>query len=118
MNALNRLARGYEEAAESTRQELALAESQLRDFQTRQGAAFAHESYLKELSALREQLRVALSGTEAKEGQSAAEIAGRIKALRSRNSVEPAPEREAKTHCGRGAGDGAHPQASRGTRYC
>jgi hypothetical protein len=96
MNALNRLARGYEEAAESTRQELALAESQLGDFQTRQGAAFTHESYLKELSALRERLRVALSGVEAKEGESAAEIAGRIKGLRSQNSVEPAPEREAK----------------------
>jgi len=96
LNALNRLARGYEEAAESTRQELALARSQLRDFQTRQGAAFIHESYLKELSGLREQLRIALSGIEAKEGESAADIAGRINSLRSRNSVEPAPEREAK----------------------
>jgi hypothetical protein len=47
MNALNRLARGYEEAEESTRQELALAQSQHKDFQTRQGAAFTHESYLK-----------------------------------------------------------------------
>ncbi len=97
LNALNRLARGYEEAAESTRQELALAESQLKDFQTRQGAAFTHDAYLKELSALRELLRIALSGAEAKEGESAADIAGRIKALRSQNSVEPAPEREAKT---------------------
>jgi len=31
---------------------------------------------------LREQLRIALSGIEAKEGESAADIAGRIKALR------------------------------------
>jgi hypothetical protein len=97
MNALNRLARGYEEAEQSTRQELALAESQVRDFQTRQGAAFPHESYLKALSALREQLRIALSGVEAKQGESAADIAGRIKALRSQNSVEPVPQREAKT---------------------
>ncbi|MGH7171178.1 MAG: DEAD/DEAH box helicase family protein, partial [Gemmataceae bacterium] len=97
LNALNRLARGYEEAEESTRQELALAASQLKDFQARQGAAFAHEAYLKELSALREQLRIALSGAEAKEGESAADIAGWIKALRNHNSVEPAPEREART---------------------
>jgi Helicase conserved C-terminal domain len=97
LNALHRLARGYEETQESTRQELALAESQLKDFQTRQGASFAHEAYLQQLSALREQLRMALSGAEAKEGESAAEIAGRIKALRSHHSVEPAPEREART---------------------
>jgi N12 class adenine-specific DNA methylase len=96
LNALNRLARGYEESEQSARQELALAESQLRDFQARQGAAFPHESYLKEMSALREQLRMALSGAEAKEGESATEIAGRIKALRSQNSVEPAPQREAR----------------------
>jgi hypothetical protein len=97
LNALNRLARGYEEAEESTRQELALAESQLKDFQTRQGAAFAHEAYLKELAGMREQLRIALSGAEVKEGESAADIAGRIKALRNQNSVEPVPEREART---------------------
>jgi len=96
LNALNRLARGYEEAEQSTRQELALAQSQLRDFQTRQGAAFAHESYAKELSALRERLRIVLSGVETKEGESAADIATRIKALRSQNSVEPAPQREAR----------------------
>jgi N12 class adenine-specific DNA methylase len=97
LNALRRLADGYEGAAESTRQELTVAESQLRDFQTRQGAPFAHEDYLKELSALRDQLRIALSGIEAKEGESAAEIAERIKALRNHNSVEPAAERETRT---------------------
>jgi hypothetical protein len=45
---------------------------------------------------LRERLRVALSGAQAKEGESAADIAGRIKAFRNQNSVEPAPEREVK----------------------
>jgi hypothetical protein len=50
---------GYEGAAESARQELAIAESQLRAFQSRLGAPFAYEAYLTELSALREQLRIA-----------------------------------------------------------
>ena len=97
LNTLRRLADGYEGAAESTRQELAIAESQQKDFQNRLGVPFAHEAYLKELSALREQLGIALSGVEVKEGESAAEIAERIKALRNQNSVEPVPEREART---------------------
>jgi N12 class adenine-specific DNA methylase len=97
LNALRRLADGYVGAAESAGQELTVAESQLRDFESRHGAAFSHEVYLKELSALREQLKVALSGVEAKEGESAAEIAERIKVLRNQNSVEPAADREAKT---------------------
>jgi len=97
LNALRRLAEGYEGAAESTRQELTIAQSQLKDFQSRLGAPFAHEAYLTELSALREQLRIALSGIEAKEGETAPDIAERIKALRNQNSVEPATEREART---------------------
>jgi hypothetical protein len=97
LNALRRLADGYEGSAESTRQELAVAESQLRDFQSRFGAPFAYDAYLQELSALREQLKVALSGVESKEGETAPDIAGRIKGLRNQNSVEPAAEREART---------------------
>jgi hypothetical protein len=97
LNALRRLAEGYDGVAQSTRQELTIAESQLRDFQSRLGAPFAHEAYLKELSTLREELKVALSGIVVKEGETAQDIAERIKALRNLNSVEPAPEREAKT---------------------
>jgi N12 class adenine-specific DNA methylase len=95
LNALRRLADGYEEAAQSTGRELAIAESQLKDFEARLGSAFAHESYLKELSGLREQLKITLSGAEAKEGKSAAAIAERIKALRVGQAVEVSPERDA-----------------------
>src|SRR5262249_10031859 len=53
--------------------------------------------YLKELSVLRDQLRIALSGVETKEGKTAPDIAERIRALRNQHSVEPAAEREART---------------------
>lgn len=95
-NALNRLAEGYETAAETNRQDLKIAELQLRDFQARQGAAFAHEAYLKRLAELRDRLRVALSGMETKEGETAADIAGQIKTLRAGQVVEAPAEREAR----------------------
>ena len=96
LNALDRLAEGYAEAAESTGKELAVAESQLKDYQTRQGAGSPMTPIIKELTALRDRLRLALSGVEAKEGESAADIAERIKTLRAGQAVEAAPEREAQ----------------------
>lgn len=96
LNALNRLAGGYEEAEEYNRQELKIAEAQLRDFQARQGTAFAHEAYLKRLAELRDRLRVALSGLETKEGEGAADLAGQIKSLQAGQTVEAPAEREAK----------------------
>jgi hypothetical protein len=93
LNALDRLAGGYEGAAASTRQELEMAESQLMDFQKRQGAAFPHEPYLKELFGLREQLRLALSSPDGE----ATSVAGRIMALRAQHTVEAAPQRETRT---------------------
>src|ERR1700722_20508531 len=44
------------------RQELTIAESQLRDYQARLGKPFAHEDYLAGLTELRDQLKAALSG--------------------------------------------------------
>jgi hypothetical protein len=92
LNALNRLAGGYEEAEQSTRRDLQIAETQLADFQKRQGTAFTHDAYLKELSGLREQLRLALSTPDGEAGA----IAETIKKLRESHTVEAAPQREAK----------------------
>jgi hypothetical protein len=68
-------------------------ERSVKDFESRLGAAFAHETYLQELSALREQLRIVLSDVAPKEGELPADIAARIKALRAGQAVEAAPER-------------------------
>jgi hypothetical protein len=97
LNALERLACGYGSECDRVRQDLALAESQLRDYQTRLGAPFSHESYLSELTVLRDWLKSGLSGTPPEPGTdpqpSVAELAERIKSLKAAHSFEVAPQR-------------------------
>ncbi len=76
------------------RQDLTIAEGQLRDCQARLGQTFPHEHYPSELAALQDQLKVALSGVEG--APDAAEVAGRIKTLRAGNTIEPRAERVVK----------------------
>ena len=63
LNALERLFASYETRCDELRRELALSEGKLRDFEARLGATFPHERYIEELSALRDELKVALSAT-------------------------------------------------------
>jgi hypothetical protein len=97
LNALERLAGGYGPESVRTRQDLAIAEAQLRDYQARLGQAFSHDEYLNRLTALRDQLKAGLAGMPASEGTqdgpSVAELAERIKALKAANTVEAAPDR-------------------------
>jgi N12 class adenine-specific DNA methylase len=98
LNALERLASGYGPECVRVRQELAIAESQLRDYQARLGKPFAHEAYLAELTALRDQLKAALSGgnsgADGDEGPSAFGMADKIKSLKAANTIEATPQRE------------------------
>ena len=64
LNALDRLANGYDSDCDRVRQDLAIAESQLRDYQARLGKPFKHDAYLSELTGLRDQLKVGLSSTD------------------------------------------------------
>jgi len=99
LNALDRLANAYEAECARVRQDLAIAESQLRDYQTRLGAPFPHASYLSDLTALRDQLKAGLSGAGPNpdgEPHPVAEVAERIKALKAANVVEAAPQRIGK----------------------
>ena len=61
MNALERLAGTYEGQRDTTRQDLAIAQAQLRDYEARLGRPFAHDAYLAELTGLRDQLKAGLS---------------------------------------------------------
>jgi hypothetical protein len=88
LNAVERLACTYDLEHRKAAQDLSIAQGQLRDFEARLGARFAHESYLNELTSLRDQLELGLSGTEPVEG-----IVTRIMELRAAHSVEAAPER-------------------------
>ena len=97
LNALERLLASYGSESESTRKQLAIAETQLRDYQARLGSPFIHEDYLSELTALRDQLRAGLSITapapDAEAGTSPAELADRIKTLKASNTIEASPAR-------------------------
>ena len=97
LNALERLAAGYASECERLRQDLQIAESQLRDYQERFGKPFLHEALLTQLTDLRDQLRTLLFGTpQQTDGDSlltAADVAERIKILNGAHTVEAAPER-------------------------
>jgi N12 class adenine-specific DNA methylase len=102
LNALERMANAYGSACDFVRQDLAIAEGQLRDYQTRLGKPFILESYLCELASLRDQLKAGLSGAAQKEGKaegpSVSELAGRIKAIKAAHGVEAAPQRVRQKH--------------------
>jgi N12 class adenine-specific DNA methylase len=97
LNALERLADGYDSECARLRQDLAIAESQLRDYQARLGRPFVHERYLAELTSLRDELKARLSVTghepSVEEGPSVSELSDRIKTLKAAHNVEAAPQR-------------------------
>ena len=97
LNALERLVSGYGPECDRIRQDLAIAESQLRDYQARLGAPFLHDGYLSELTALRDQLKAGLSGKTPEPGSepppSVSELAARIKALKAAHNIEATPQR-------------------------
>ena len=97
LNALERLASGYGSECVRVRQDLAIAESQLRDYQARLGKPFPHDAYLSELTDLRDQLKAGLSATAQEpgkdDGPSVSELAERIKALKAAHTIESTPQR-------------------------
>jgi N12 class adenine-specific DNA methylase len=97
LNALERLANGYTSECARVRQDLAIAEAKLRDYQARLGKPFLHDAYLSELTALRDQLKTGLSAAASVEKDEAkpgvAELAERIKSLKATQTIESTPQR-------------------------
>jgi hypothetical protein len=97
LNALERLANGYGSECVRVRQDLAIAESQLRDYRERLDKPFPHEKYLSELTDLRDQLKAGLSAAAheagSEKGRKVSELADRIKALKAANTIEAVPQR-------------------------
>ena len=103
LNALERLAGGYGSECDRVRQDLAIAESQLRDYQARLGKPFLHDAYLSELTGLRDQLKAGLSGNGPEPGRRSTGRAfpnwpNRIKALKAAHSIEATPQRVRQKH--------------------
>ena len=92
LNALERIVTGYAAETVRIRQDLSIAESQLHDYLDRLGKPFQNEAYLSALTDLRDQLKATLSALGQKSGEedgpSASELAKRIKALRTANTIE------------------------------
>jgi hypothetical protein len=102
LNALERLGGSYVTECTRVRQNLEVAESQLRDYQASLGKPFLHDSYMSELSALRDELRAGLSGN-ASEGDtegppSVSEIAERIRALKASHTTQGEVQRSGQKH--------------------
>jgi hypothetical protein len=97
MNGLGRVVESYAEVIDRVKQDRELAQRQFGDYEARLGRPFAHTAYFEELARLRDQLKIALSGTPPAEGEqpgpSTAELSDQIKALRAGHAVEAAPAR-------------------------
>ena len=97
LNALERLSDTYGDQLATARRDLEIAQGQLRDYEARLGLPFGQKEYLEELTALRDQLKTALSAhTPEANGQpqpTAAELAERIQALKSSHTIDATPER-------------------------
>ena len=102
LNALERLAGGYGSDCDRVRQDLAIAQSQLRDYQVRLGKPFLHDAYLSELTGLRDQVKAGLSAKAEPQADktrpTASELAERIKALKATHSIEATPQRVREKH--------------------
>ncbi|MGE3804462.1 MAG: DEAD/DEAH box helicase family protein [Gemmataceae bacterium] len=97
LNALDRLAAGYEAELARLRQDLAIAENKLRDYQARLGQSFLHESYLSQLTTVRDRLKACLANASPEPTSeplpSVSELAEQFKNLKAANTVEAAPDR-------------------------
>jgi hypothetical protein len=97
LNAVERLVNSYGAESVRVRQDLTLAQSQFRDYEARLGKPFPHEAYLSELTALRDQLKAALSCAQPESDSprqpTVWEIAEQIKELRAAHTVEALQER-------------------------
>ena len=102
LNALERLASSYGPDCDRVRQDLSIAEAQLRDYRERLGKPFLHDAYLSELTSLRDLLKSGLSATahQTDEGKEpgVSELAGKIKALKAANTIEGTPQHTRQKH--------------------
>jgi hypothetical protein len=101
-NALERLAGAYGTECVRARQDLTIAESQLRDYQARLGKPFMNDAYLTELANLRDQLKAGLSATAPVQGDetgpSVFDLAEKIKTLKAAHTIEATPQRIRQKH--------------------
>jgi hypothetical protein len=99
LNAIERLIGSATMERDTATRDLAIAQGQRRDYESRLGAGFAHAGYLEALTALRTQLEAALSSTAQEAAEASlppvGELVERLKALQAAHTLDAAPERSA-----------------------
>jgi len=99
LNAVERLIGSAAMERNKATRDLAIAQGQLRDYEARLGAGFAHAAYLHALTDLRNQLEAALSSTAQECAEASRSTVGalveRITALQAAHTLDAAPERAA-----------------------
>ncbi len=97
LNAVERLAHAYGAECDRIRQDLAIAEAQLRDYQARLGRPFQHASFVDQLTVCRDQLKALLTGAASEPISeslpTASELTEKFKALKAVHAIEATPER-------------------------
>jgi hypothetical protein len=96
LNAVERLAGAIGTECTGVEQQLAVAESQLRDYQASLGKPFLHDTYLTALTGVRDRLKDGLAVKTPESGADPGpvfELAEQVKALKAANSLGAAPER-------------------------
>jgi N12 class adenine-specific DNA methylase len=97
LNALERLENGYRLECARTEEDLAVAQAQQRDYQAQLGMPFLQDSYLSELTGLRDRLKAGLSntipGSDTDTLPITTELAAQIKTLQAAHTMEETPER-------------------------
>jgi hypothetical protein len=99
INAVERLIGSAATEREKIARDLGIAQGQLRDYEARLGAGFAHAGYLNELTGFRNQLEAALSSNAQQVSDAPVsavdEIVERIKTFKAANTLEATPVRTA-----------------------
>lgn len=97
LNAANRLINSFEDQHQRTVASIELAKQQHHDYQQRVGIPFELDEYVKELSQLRNSLKLALSDRPSEPTTAplltVAEITAKIKSLRSSHTSDETPKR-------------------------
>jgi hypothetical protein len=96
LNALERLAGSYGAECARLRQDLALAQAQLRDYEARLGQPYPHDTLLSAIAEVRDRLEACLSGASPEPATGpppTAPLIERFKALLIPASAEPPSER-------------------------
>jgi hypothetical protein len=103
LNGLERLVSSYQADCVCGKQELEIARSQLRDYESRLDQPFSYEAYLLELTALRDRLKASLSGAVPEPGLISglivSDLAQQIKALRETRLIHTSTERTERRQC-------------------